>query len=217
MTSSRRFVILSVAISSALVMLAASGAQAAERLKGKTYHFGTHAARTNIAFVSEADLETIHGRTNKITGSVSVDATGKKATGALRVAVGDLRTGIDKRDQHLRSPQWLDAARYPSINLQITSAVQGQNERSWSFTGKLTIKGQTREVKAKASVIAFDPNLTKETLGAGEWVRVRARLDVKLSDFGVKIPQLVGSKVNDTWNLRIDLYGTTVKPTTQGR
>ena len=210
---STRYSLLSV-LSAAmlLVALGTPGAEAADRLKSKTYHFGTHEARTNIAFVSEADLETIHGRTNKMTGSVTVDATGKKASGTLRVAVADLRTGIDQRDEHLRGAQWLDAAKFPGIDLQIVSAEQGANERSWSFTGKLTIKGQTREIKAEASVIAFDPAQTRGTLGAGEWVRVRARFDVKLSDYGVKIPQMVGSKVNDIWNLRIDLYGTTVKP-----
>ncbi len=212
MASTRTPLIALLSMAALVLTLGASGAEAANRLKSKTYHFGTHPARTNVAFVSDADLETIHGRTNKMSGSVTVDATGNKASGTLRVAVADLRTGIDERDEHLRSAQWLDAAKFPNISLQIVSADQGANERSWTFTGKLTIKGKTREVKAKASVIAFDPARTQRTLGAGEWVRVRARLDVKLSDFGVKIPEMVGAKVSDIWNLRIDLYGSTVKP-----
>jgi polyisoprenoid-binding protein YceI len=217
MASIRRPVLTALSATALLFVLGTPGAEAADRLKGKTFHFGTHPARTNIAFVSEADLETIHGRTNQLTGSVTVDATGKQATGTLRVAVADLRTGIDKRDEHLRSSQWLDADKFPHIDLQIVSAVQGDNERAWSFTGKLTIKGKTQEVKAEASVIAFDPAQTERTLGAGDWVRVRTRFDVKLSDFGVVIPQMVGAKVNDTWNLRIDLYGTTVKPAPESR
>ena len=69
------------------VVFASTAADAKDALKTKTYHFGTHEARTNVTFVSEADLETIHGVTHKMQGSVSIDATGGKGKGTLRVAV----------------------------------------------------------------------------------------------------------------------------------
>ena len=62
---------LTVAISAAFLVPTLAQAQPASELAGKTYHFGTHPARTNITFVSEADLETIHGVTNTVGGSPS--------------------------------------------------------------------------------------------------------------------------------------------------
>ncbi len=191
--------------------LLASSVDAQPQLKNKTYHFGTHPARTNITFVSEADLETIHGYTNKVQGSIKVDANGTKASGTLRVGVGSLKTGIDLRDEHLRSDQWLDAKRYPYVQLQLVSATETQDPRKWSYVANLTIKGVTRQIKGTARISAIPDRLGK-SLGGGSWVRVRTKFDVKITDYGVKIPQQVGPKVSDTWSVGIDLYGTTAAP-----
>jgi polyisoprenoid-binding protein YceI len=142
---------------------------------------------------------------------VAVDATGKAARGTLQVGVRSMRTGIDLRDEHMRSEQWLDANRYPWIRLQIVRAAAHRDGKSWDFTARLTIKGTTKEVKSKARVTAIPDDLGK-ALGAGSWVRVRTKFDVKLSAFGVKIPAGVGVKVSDTWAIGVDLYGTTVLP-----
>lgn len=203
--------VLALASLLALVGVHAASLEAAERLKGKTYHFGTHPARTNISFVSDADLETIHGTTNVLSGSIAVDAAGTSATGSLTIPVKSLKTQIDARDEHLRGKDWLDEPNHPSITMTLKEAKEGPDGRTWTIKADLTIKGVKRAIETKARVIAFDPAQTRG-LGAGEWVRVRTRFDVKLSDHGIQIPQQVGAKVSNTWSLGVDIYGTTVKP-----
>lgn len=197
-----------------LVPVAVPGdASGHDQLKGKTYYFGTSEPRTNLSFVSDAEIELIQGTTNKldaINSKITVDASGKKASGSLRVGVRTLRTGIDKRDEHLRGKTWLDAARYPWITLKIDEAVESKDGKTWSYKGSFTMKGVTKSVKGTARVRPIPTSI--KGLGPGEWVRVRAKFDVKLSDHGVKIPSSVGAKVNDTWKVSVDVYGTTARP-----
>jgi polyisoprenoid-binding protein YceI len=191
--------------------LGATTADAADALKNRTYYFGTHDARTTITFVSEADLETIHGLTNQVWGEIKTDKTGTQASGSIRAGVAALKTGIALRDEHLRSDQWLDAKKFPWITLRLVSAAEGKDGKTWDYTGEITIKGKTKRFTTKAKIVAIPDSIGKQ-LGAGTWVRVRTKFAVKLSDFGVVIPQQIGAKVNDTWNIGVELYGTTVNP-----
>lgn len=208
----QRILLLPLVLISFLVVLPGAGAQ--DLLQKKTYWFGTHPARTNVTFVSEADLETIHGISHEIHGSIQVDEKGTTATGALRVPVTSMHTGIELRDHHLQSDRWLDAAKYPDIRLDDIEAHQGKEPRAWTFKAKLTIKGVSRNLATDAKVRAIPDDVGK-ILGKGSWVRVRASFPVTLSDFGIAIPQIVGAKVSRTWQVAVDLYGTTVKPETK--
>ena len=202
---------LFLSLAALAALLASSGAEANDALMAKTYHFGTHEARTNVTFVSEADLETIHGVTHKMSGSVTIDTSGKKGKGSLRVGVRTLQTGIALRDEHLRSAQWLDAARYPWIRLELTSLTEDEGGKTWSWKGSLNVKGRSKEISGKAKVKPIPAQLGKQ-LGAGSWVRVRTGFEVKLADHGIVIPQKVGAKVSAVWQVKVDLYGTTAAP-----
>lgn len=191
--------------------LTPTSADAADALKARTYYFGTHDARTTITFVSEAALETIHGITNKISGEIKTDKTGTRASGQIRAGVAALKTGIALRDEHLRSDQWLDAKKFPWITLRLVSAVEGKDKKTWDYSADVTIKGTTKRITGKAKIVAIPDRIGKQ-LGAGSWVRVRTQFDVKLSDFGVTIPQKIGAKVSETWKIGVELYGTTVNP-----
>ena len=201
---------LSAALFAALVLV--SSAEAQDALKSRTYHFGTHPARTSVTFVSEADIETIHGVSNALQGSIKVDATGKAGSGTLRVPVSSMKTGIALRDEHLRSDAWLDAKRHPYVTLQLVSAKATRSDpKTWDYTANLTIKGVTKRVTGKAKVSAI-PDKFSAALGGGSWVRVRAKFDVKLADHGIQVPQRIGAKVSQTWQIGIDVYGTTNAP-----
>ena len=200
--------------------LSASAEEADTGLAGKTFHFGTSAQRTNISFVSEADLETIYGTGNKMQGTITVDETGRLAKGELRVGLRTLSTGIELRDEHMRQPQWLNAAEHPWITLEVTEAkapMEGSSSRDWTYKAKLTIKGVTREVRGTARVVAIPRSLSAENLGEGDWVRVVAKFDVDISQHGVDVEgNGVVAKVSKVWNVKIDVYATTQAPASNG-
>jgi polyisoprenoid-binding protein YceI len=181
-------------------------------IAGRTFWFGTHEARTTVTFTSEAEIETIHGVSHSMSGSLAVSEDGNRASGTLRVPVAAMRTGIDLRDEHLRSDQWLDAARHPSVTLELVSARLAKDGRTWEYDARLTVKGTTRDLAGSAQVTVV-PEALNAQLGPGRWVRVRTGFDVPIRKFGIEIPESVVAKVSEVWKVRIDVYGTTAAPT----
>ena len=188
-------------LSSVALLAFASNAAA-----GETYYFGTNAARTNISFVGEAELETILGYTNSVSGSIDADGRGE-----LVIAVADLKTGIDMRDEHLRGADWLDASNNPNIVLKLTSLKA--NGKKYTYKGTLEIKGKSQEISGEAKVKFVDAEkAAKFMIGDGAWVNVKTSFEIKLADYGVNVPDMVASKVSGTWSIDVDLWGTTQAP-----
>ena len=44
-------------------------------------------------------------------------------------------------------------------------------------------------------------------LAEGDWLRVRGQFTVKLSDFGIKVPAMAATKVNDAWTVKVSVFG----------
>lgn len=180
--------------------------------EGSSYHFGSHPARTNITFESKADIETIIGWSNTAEGSATIDW--EKGTGSvdLSVPVASLRTGIDLRDEHLRGSHWFEADKFPAITFKSSKAAFAAPS-TWTVTGAFAMHGVSKEIQVTADLQKVPADLAKKAnLGAGDWIRVRSRFTVKLSDHGMKVPEQGAAKVQDAWTVALDLFATTEKP-----
>lgn len=160
-----------------------------------------------LRFESEAPVETVTGVTTKVTGALDIDLKDpNKSTGSLTFPVTSLLTGNTTRDGHLASEGWLDAAKHPDIAFKVTKValkspkpLTDGTKLEGDVTGDLTIRGVTKSVTAPISLVykAKSPELEKVWIG-NDAVRVKASFGIKLSDFGVKIPDnLAGVKVSD--------------------
>lgn len=172
---------------------------------------------SRVSFTSDAPLEEIVGTTTKVSGTLNVDAAAleKSTASPIAVAVGTLKTGIDKRDEHLQGEGWFDTAKYPDATFALTSIEPGAGglwpgkTADITVHGSLTIKGIAKDVTTKATVGWFPHN---EKLAAfhidGDVLRVRASFDVKLSDFGMSA-EVIGQKVAEV--VKVDLNLTAVE------
>lgn len=157
-------------------------------------------SRARATFRSEAQLETINGVANEASGSVRVDPANLAATrGRIVVRVASLRTGIELRDEHLRSAEWLDAGAHPEMVFEITgvtgaTSLPANQDVNVQIRGRLTLHGQTRDVTAEARV-RWD----------GSSLRGRARFSIRLSDYGVSINEAVRLKVSNEIAITVDL------------
>jgi polyisoprenoid-binding protein YceI len=182
----------------------------------KTYHFGVVASgmdlsqRSYITFESEADVETIHGTSNELKGTVRADLKGEKAQVKLEVPVASLNTGIDLRDQHLKSPMWLNAEKYPNITFA-SKKIEKAGKNEWKIRGTFTMHGVKKNLEVKADVREISRKLAEKSgLGKGEWVKVSVPFKVKLSEFGVQVPKKLAARVNDTWDVRVVAFASTI-------
>jgi polyisoprenoid-binding protein YceI len=99
-------------------------------------------------------LINVKGRFTDVAGDGQV--TGKGAIfGRLDIKVASLRTGIGKRDEHLRSADFFDADRYPEISVVVT-AVDPSTGNAADLQATISIKGVTEPLPLPVHVSTLD-------------------------------------------------------------
>lgn len=93
---------------------------------------------------------TVRGRFSEVTGTVRVDPS-DIANSSVSVAInaGSITTGDDKRDEHLRSPDFFDVNALPTITFE-SSAVKPTGDGSFDLEGILTMHDVSQPVVIKA-------------------------------------------------------------------
>jgi polyisoprenoid-binding protein YceI len=131
--------------------------------------------------INHLGFSTMQGRFDKTTGKVMLDRAAKTGTVELAIETASVDTGFFKRDDHLKSPDFFNAAEFPTITYKST-AIHFNGDTPSSVEGNLTISGVTRPVTF--TIDAFNcganPMNKKEECGAD------ASAEIKRSDFGVK-------------------------------
>jgi polyisoprenoid-binding protein YceI len=123
-------------------------------------------------------------RFDKIEGSVLLDrADLTKSSISVSLPLESLDTRVAKLDEALKSPDFFDAAKYPTITFTSTK-VEETGENSLKITGDLTIHGVTRPVTLDAKVnkigIFEIPGVIKAQAAGFDATTV-----IRRSDFGV--------------------------------
>lgn len=172
----------------------------------RRYTVGGDDKNVNITFESETDFETILGHSNTATGSVVADLEGGTGSVDVRVPVASLDTGIELRNKHLQSGDWLDAKKAPEIRFASSSA-RRLEDGTWEIAGDFTLHGVSRPITVRAQVKPIPAEAAKAAgLGKGDWLRVSAPFEVKLSDHGVEVPSKVAGRVSDVWKVKLNLF-----------
>jgi polyisoprenoid-binding protein YceI len=101
------------------------------------------AARFSVRHFMIANVE---GLFSRMTGTIELDPRDlTNLCVEAEIDVTTLTTGHQERDEHLLSPDYFNAERYPSILFR-SRDVQGMNGNRGKITGDLTIRGITRPV-----------------------------------------------------------------------
>lgn len=106
------------------------------------------------------------------------------------IDAGSISTLDDQRDGHLKSPDFLDVEKYPTITFKSTKVAQA-GEGEWKVTGELTIHGVTRE----AILNVEGPTAEGKDPFGNTRVGASASTKIKRSDFGL------------TWNAALETGG----------
>lgn len=177
----------------------------------KTYHFGREDRHTTIRFEARAAVGTLVGYSRRVSGLATADLQG--GTGCCKVAVpaDSLTFGVAGIDNALRMAAWMDTKSHPLIEFDAPKATRHPDGKTWTLEGRWTLRGVARDLSVDALVEPV-PAEPASKLGEGEWVRVRARWTVRLSDHGIKIPEKSVLTVGDEWTVTLDMLGTTAAP-----
>ncbi len=102
-------------------------------------------AHTSAQFaVSHLMVSTVRGTLGKVTGTVTIDEkdlTKSSVTATIDTTAIDTRE--PKRDEHLRSPDFLDTKKFPTLTFKSTK-VERFDDTHYQVTGDLTLRGVTK-------------------------------------------------------------------------
>jgi polyisoprenoid-binding protein YceI len=137
------------------------------------------------------------GKFNTTTGSIILDLAKKTGSVEVEIDVNSINTGVPKLDEHLKSADFLDVAKYPSIKFKST-AFHFDGDALTSVDGDLSIHGTTKPVTLKITHFACKDHPMKKMPACG----ADATATIKRSEFGVGayVPA-----VGDELNLKIEV------------
>ncbi|WP_035484873.1 YceI family protein [Geminicoccus roseus] len=155
-------------------------------------------SHTAITFtVDHFGYSTVHGFFREFDGELTLDPEAPQASEvAFTIQADSIDTLHDKRDDHLKSADFLDVGQYPTITFQSTN-VETVGDDAAKVTGDLTIKGVTKPVVLDVRLNKLEPSPMTQAPTAG----FTATTVIKRSDFGVStyVPA-----VGDELTVRID-------------
>jgi polyisoprenoid-binding protein YceI len=134
----------------------------------------------------------VEGQFKKYSGKALLEeADLTKSTVEFTAEVASIDTANAKRDEHLKSPEFFDAAKFPQLTFKSTKITKAG--KGYKLKGQLTIRGVTKEVTLDATVSQAVKNPWGKLVRAA---KITGKL--KRSDFGL------------TWNKTLDQGGVVV-------
>jgi len=138
-------------------------------------------------------VSTVRGQFGKTTGTVQYDPANPSAASIqAEVDVSTIDTRVAKRDAHLKSPDFFDVEKFPTITFKSTK-VESAGAGAFKVTGDLTIRGVTKPVVFNVEGLTA-PIKDRNGLRMG----AAATAKINRQDFGI------------TWNRAIEAGGVTV-------
>jgi polyisoprenoid-binding protein YceI len=137
-------------------------------------------------------VSNVRGQFGKTTGVVQQDDKDiTKSKVEITIDTNTIDTRVAKRDAHLKSPDFFDVEKFPTITFKSTKVTKGEGN-NLKVDGDLTIHGVTKPV-------VVNVEYTPETLGNGKTLRgFTATTKVNRKDFGLN------------WNKAIEAGGVMV-------
>jgi polyisoprenoid-binding protein YceI len=107
-------------------------------------------------------VSTVRGEFGKMTGTLTLDEQDPtKSMIEATIDTASINTRIAKRDDHLKSPDFFDVAKYPTITFK-SKKIEAAGEGKFKVTGDLTLHGVTKDVVLN---IEGSPKPTKDPMG----------------------------------------------------
>ena len=175
-----------------LVLLAGLGVFAGPVTAADTYTIDPSHSQVRFTY-NHLGFSNILGLIGGIEGTLVYDAaTPANSTVSATIPVGQIRTGVEKMDQHLNADDFFDVAKFPSATF-VSTKVEAVGEGKLKVTGDLSMHGVTKSVALDVSLNAIGEHPMRKTAAIG----FDAISSLNRSDFGLgKYSPAVSESVN---------------------
>lgn len=167
---------------------------AATPTTGTTTTWSVDPTHSHVEFaVKHLMISTVRGRFGDIKGTVTYNETDPtKSKVEIEIGTSSIDTRTEQRDNHLRSPDFFDVEKYPSMKF-VSKRIEGDINGEFKIIGDLTIRDQTREVSLDAEF----HGKTRDPWG-GDRMGFEAKGKINRKEFGL------------TWNQALEAGGWVV-------
>jgi polyisoprenoid-binding protein YceI len=146
-------------------------------------------AHTSVEFVARHMLTKVRGRFSGFDGTIVVGEGPHDSSVQTTVQTATIESNQEMRDNHLRSADFLDVERFPTLAFTSTK-VRPTGGDGLEIVGDLTIKDITREVVLKGEFLGWGPGPQGGTI-----MSFSAVTDINREDWGM------------TWNMAVETGG----------
>lgn len=137
-------------------------------------------------------VSTVKGSFSDYTGTIQFDVADPLVISAeATIQVGSINTQNEKRDGHLKSPDFFDAANFPTITFKSTSVTKSGD--NYTITGDLTMHGVTKSISIPCTIAGPIKGMQGDDV-----IGLSGQMTINRQDFGV------------SWNKALDAGGYVV-------
>ena len=147
-------------------------------------------SHSEVAFQVRHLLSKVRGRFNDFSGTIEFDESNPQSSRVdVTIQAASIDTGEGDRDKHLRSADFFDVDKHPTLRF-VSTSVTPRDGNTYDVAGELTIHGVTREVVLPATFLGAASDPWGNTKSVFE-----ADLTLNRKDFGL------------TWNAALETGG----------
>ncbi len=148
-------------------------------------------AHTTVLFSIRHLFTDVQGKFNKFEGKIEYDPENPAASSvSFTVDANSIDTSNEKRDGHLRSPDFFDVEKYPTLSFKSTK-VEEKGKRTLEVTGDFTLHGVTKSITVPVKVLGVI-----DSKDFGRKAGFSTSFTIDRQDYGLK------------WNKAFDVGGT---------
>ncbi len=167
-------------------------------------------AHSTVGFKVGHFVGKVSGRFNTFSGTIVHDAADPtKSSVNATIQVPSIDTANEKRDGHLKNPDFFDVEKFPVITFT-SKSVKPTGEKTADVVGDLTMHGVTKEITLPVELLGVMPT------GEGDQKRSAwtASLKINRRDFGLTWGKMVEgvAAVGDVVEIQLDIESLTPAP-----
>jgi len=163
------------------------------------------AGHSKLRFTAEARMISADGVFRKFDVKADInDQALEKSQIEVTVDMTTIDTNSDRRDNHLKSPDFFDVAKFPTSTIKITG-IRKVSDTNYEADAQVTIRDVTKQVKLPARVL----------LNEGGILRFRGTVELNRMEYGVKYNSGM-NKIEEAVSVTYELNLRKPRPQGQG-
>jgi polyisoprenoid-binding protein YceI len=192
------------AVVSVLLGVAFAFAVAPSPLAAAVVRYTVDPSHSSAGFSVRHFVSRVPGRFDKLSGTIAYDPADPAASSVeITVDAASIDTNNPQRDDHLRSADFFDVDRFPTLTFK-SVAVKGAGDGALEVSGDLTIRGVTKRVVVPVAVLGV----------LGDRAGFEARFTVDRQDYGVSWNRVLdgGAVVGDEVAIELEIEARREEP-----